>query len=454
MSDEHTAAGRERTEAQLTEPQPAQPSQRESLLVPVLIVVGLLVLIGVVLWTFSRVLLDVEPHTATATALLMAVAIVAILSFAASRKRVTNGSLLMTVVGVAGAGMLLSGIALTIGTGEGETGPTEGTTIALAAPEGAAVAGFDQKQLSAPADTAFTIAFNNQDPGVQHNVVIASDDPQKTPDAETFFTGEVVTGPMQVDYPVEPLAEGEYFFYCEIHPTTMFGTLTVAPGATPGGNTQGQVIAAQNIAFDTDTLTFPADTPSQLTFQNNDAGTPHNVAIYTDESLSKALFTGEVITGPASTVYDIPALPEGSYYFHCDVHPNMHGTVEVGKAGGGGGGQGGGGEPPPTSGAPPPSSGPPSTGSASVTAQGLAFTPTEISLPASQASTITFDNQDSGVQHNIDIFSDSGFTTSVWKGDVVTGVASVDYDVPALDPATYYFRCDIHPTMTGTVTVG
>jgi plastocyanin len=134
----------------------------------------------------------------------------------------------------------------------------------------------------------------------------------------------------------------------------------------------------------------------------------------------------------------------------------MHGTVEVGKAGGGGGGQGqgGGGEPPPTSGAPPPSSGPPSTGGASVTAQGLQFTPTEISLPASQASTITFDNQDSGVQHNIDIFSDSGYTTSVWKGDLVTGVATVDYDVPALDPGTYYFRCDVHTTMTGTVTVG
>jgi plastocyanin len=358
VTDEHPPAKQERTEAQLTEPQPAQPSQRESLLVPIVIVVGLLALIGIVLWGFSRVLLDVEPHTATATALLMAVAIVAILSFAASRKRVTNGSLLMTVVGVLGAGMLLSGIALTVGTGEGETGPEEGETIALAAPEGAAVSGFDQTQLSAPADTAFVIAFNNQDPGVPHNVVIASDDPQKTPDAETFFTGEVVSGPMQIDYPVEPLAEGEHFFYCEIHPTTMVGTLTVAPGATPGGNTdEGQVIAAQNIAFDTDTLTFPADTPSQLTFQNDDAGVLHNVSIYTDESLSEALFTGEVITGPASVVYDIPPLPQGSYYFHCDVHPNMNGTVEVAKAAGGegGGGEGGGGEPPPTSGATSPS---------------------------------------------------------------------------------------------------
>jgi plastocyanin len=435
MTDEHT-------------PNRQHPAPRESLLVPILIVVGLLALIGVVLWTFSRVLLQVEPHTATVTALLVAVAIVAILSFAASRKRVTNGSLLMMVVGVLGAGMLLSGIALTIGTGGEETGPTA-VTIAIAAPEGAAISGFDQSTLTAPADTPLTIAFNNQDPGVQHNIDIASADPAKDPTAEVSFEGQLVTGPMQVDYAVDPLAEGEYVFFCRVHPSTMKGTLTVSPGATPGTNaTSGQVIAAQNIAFDTDTLTFPADTPSTLTFQNNDAGTQHNVAIYTDESASDALFQGEIITGVDSIEYPIPAIPEGSYYFHCDVHPNMNGTVTVGGSGGGGGGSG----PPPSpsgsvSAAPPP-------GGATVTAQGLAFTPTEISLPAGKASTITFDNQDSGVPHNIDIYTDDTYTTSLWKGDLVTGVATQEYKVPALDPGTYAFRCDVHTTMTGTVTVG
>ena len=141
-----------------------------------------------------------------------------------------------------------------------------------------------------------------------------------------------------------PIQAGNYVFYCEVHPTTMNGTFTVAAGAPAGGNTEaGQVIAATNIAFDTDTLTFPADTPSTLTFQNNDAGIQHNVAIYTDDSLSKALFQGEVITGVTSVVYQIPAMPEGTYYFHCDIHPNMHGTVTVGTAGGKPGGGGGGG---------------------------------------------------------------------------------------------------------------
>jgi hypothetical protein len=37
----------------------------------------------------------------------------------------------------------------------------------------------------------------------------------------------------------------------------------------------------------------------------------------------------------------------------------------------------------------------------------------------------------------------------------VTGVASSEYQLPALDPGkTYYFHCDYHPTtMQGTITV-
>jgi plastocyanin len=27
----------------------------------------------------------------------------------------------------------------------------------------------------------------------------------------------------------------------------------------------------------------------------------------------------------------------------------------------------------------------------------------------------------------------------------------VMYDVPALDPGTYFFRCDVHPQMNGTL---
>jgi hypothetical protein len=38
----------------------------------------------------------------------------------------------------------------------------------------------------------------------------------------------------------------------------------------------------------------------------------------------------------------VPAIPEGEYYFHCDVHPSMEGTVVVAPPPPGEGGPGSG----------------------------------------------------------------------------------------------------------------
>ncbi len=89
--------------------------------------------------------------------------------------------------------------------------------------------------------------------------------------------------------------------------------------------------------------TCRAGKPTTLTFDNEDAGVTHNIAIYKDDSLSEALFQGKQFPGIATEEYQIPALEPGTYYFHCDVHPTMSGTVVVGPAGG----SGPGGEPPP-----------------------------------------------------------------------------------------------------------
>ncbi|HLB39051.1 MAG TPA: cupredoxin domain-containing protein [Actinomycetota bacterium] len=433
---------------------------RQSLWLPIAIPLGLLAIIGLVLWGFSRVLLQVEPEVATITALVIASAIVAIVAIAASRKRVGNGTLLNAVVGVFGVGMVVSGAALLVGQSAEEGGP-EAVAVALAAPEGAAVSGFGVTELMAPADTPFTIAFNNQDPGVPHNVAVATADPLQDPGAEVLLDGEIITGPMQLDYEVSPLAEADYFFYCKVHPTTMTGTLTVAVGAEPGaGGSGGNAIAAAGLAFDTDELSFEADTPTELTFKNNDAGVAHNVAIYTDESASESLFVGELVTGVDSMTYEIPKIPAGSYFFRCDIHPSMHGTVTVTEGTGGGGGP----EPPPPSesAAPPPSeppssssSVPPPSGAVTVTAVNLLFDPTELSLPAGETSTITLDNQDGGIPHNIAIYTDDSYSKALYTGELFPGAATKDYEIPALEPGTYPFRCDAHPTtMLGTLTVG
>ncbi len=67
----------------------------------------------------------------------------------------------------------------------------------------------------------------------------------------------------------------------------------------------------------------------ELAFDNRDGGVQHNVAIYRDESAEESLFVGDLIAGADTVTYDVPALDPGAYYFRCDVHPQMDGSVEV-----------------------------------------------------------------------------------------------------------------------------
>lgn len=190
--------------------------------------------------------------------------------------------------------------------------------------------------IQAPAGEPFTIVFDNRDAGVQHNVEVFAG-PQ--PSGDTVFQGEIITGPAQAEYRIPALDPGEYAYNCVVHPTTMIGKIVVGEGATgatgaTGGGGGGQQavttsVVAQNLAFDTATIVLPADTETTITFDNRDASVPHNIAIYTDSSMSQELFKGELITGPATTTYTIPPLAAGEYYFVCNVHPNMNGTVLV-----------------------------------------------------------------------------------------------------------------------------
>ena len=88
----------------------------------------------------------------------------------------------------------------------------------------------------------------------------------------------------------------------------------------------------------------------------------------------------------------------------------------------------------------------------SITANGIAFDKTELQLPAGQETPLPFDNKDVGIPHNVSIYTEQG-GEPLFAGEIITGPAKVDYSVPALDPGSYYFQCDVHPNMSGTVTV-
>lgn len=312
-------------------------TERQSLVLPILMPIGLLALIGLVLFGLSRVLLSISHAAATVVALVALVMVVAVASFVASRRQVSGASLFWMVSAIAGGIVAIGGLAVVAAplTTEGEA-----QVVKLAAGPDASVNGFATDTLSVASDAAIELDFDNEEAGVQHNVVIFDGEDDGAPQ---LFSGSLVTGPGQEAYSIPALPDGSYFFHCAVHPTTMTGTITAAPGGGggEGGGGQGPVVA-QGLQFSTAEIDLPADEGSTVTLDNEDAGVPHNIAIYTDDTLADALFTGEIITGVETVDYDVPALAEGQYYFHCDVHPDMQGTVIVAPAPGGGGGEGGG----------------------------------------------------------------------------------------------------------------
>lgn len=104
-----------------------------------------------------------------------------------------------------------------------------------------------------------------------------------------------------------------------------------APAASPSAGGTGVVIriVAIGIKFDLAEFSVPADTPFQIVFDNQDAGIPHNVAIYQGQAGGPTLFKGEIFNGVRTVTYEVPGLPAGNHYFQCDVHPTMNGAVRV-----------------------------------------------------------------------------------------------------------------------------
>lgn len=95
-------------------------------------------------------------------------------------------------------------------------------SVTLTAPSGAASSGFDPTTLEVKADTAFTLVFDDQDASAPHNAVI-------TDASGTVVGGDttILSAPKKVSTTVPALKAGHYKYLCQVHPTTMTGTLTV-----------------------------------------------------------------------------------------------------------------------------------------------------------------------------------------------------------------------------------
>jgi hypothetical protein len=97
-------------------------------------------------------------------------------------------------------------------------------------------------------------------------------------------------------------------------------TLTAPSGASGSG-------------FSTQCLAVRPDEPFSVALSNQDQA-PHNFAIYTNSQatdlLGGAKSATDIVPPGAGTTYQVKGLPEGTYFFRCDVHPTtVTGTFVV-----------------------------------------------------------------------------------------------------------------------------
>jgi plastocyanin len=113
---------------------------------------------------------------------------------------------------------------------------------------------------------------------------------------------------------------------------------------------------------------------------------------------------------------------------------------EVAQAGGGGGGGGG------------------ATGGpvqVTLVAENIQFDPTTITASPGVEVTVTLDNRDAGVLHNVAFYTNPSAQSSIYIGELTTGPSIDDFVFTSPStPGNYFFRCDVHPDqMTGAFIV-
>ncbi len=121
-------------------------------------------------------------------------------------------------------------------------------------------------------------------------------------------------------------------------PALALGLLAIVLAACSGGSSAAAPsvsadpnaiqLSANNLKFSSDALSAPADKAFQIEF-NNQEGAPHNVAIYKDQAASQKVFGQDPVGGPKTVTYQVGPLTAGTYFFRCDVHTDMKGTLTV-----------------------------------------------------------------------------------------------------------------------------
>lgn len=217
---------------------------RQRLLLPLLIPAAVFLFAMLAIYGLSRIFIDLQDFKvgdvgmATPLALAVAVAILAVSWYMISNPRVPPVQIIF-IIGIAVA-LLIGGTIWAAIHEEGEpeafaateeTGtPGEGDATPVSGDGQLTIVGedilFDTDTLQAPADEPFTVVFDHRDDGVPHNFAIYQSQEAYESGEDALAASRIEPGPVVQEIEVDGLAAGDYFFQCDVHPTTMLGTLT------------------------------------------------------------------------------------------------------------------------------------------------------------------------------------------------------------------------------------
>jgi plastocyanin len=106
-----------------------------------------------------------------------------------------------------------------------------------------------------------------------------------------------------------------------------------APAGSPatGGLTITAPVGAAANGFDPKTLKAAPGHAFTVTFDNQDAGVPHNWVLTKPDGSTVDIGDTTFFNGVAQKTYNVPALNAGQYPFMCQVHPTtMKGILTIG----------------------------------------------------------------------------------------------------------------------------
>jgi plastocyanin len=106
-----------------------------------------------------------------------------------------------------------------------------------------------------------------------------------------------------------------------------------SPGASApaGGLTITAPVGAAATGFQPTTLKAAPGHAFTVTFDNQDAGVPHNWVVTKPDGSKVDIGDTTPFSGPGQKTYNVPSLSAGQYPFMCQVHPTtMKGILTIG----------------------------------------------------------------------------------------------------------------------------